>query len=200
MMNSQVATRKKVNVKRMTIISLLSAISIMLSMIPQVGYIQIGPVAITTMCIPVIIGGIMEGPIAGASIGFIFGITSMFRALMGLGGPTGFVFMNPLVSVLPRILIGVAAYYSFKLSMKLIKNTYVAGCISGALASIINTVGVLGMIYVLYAAEYATALEQSPGAAKALLIGVATTNGIAEALGGALVVSAVVAVLKKSKK
>ena len=114
MMNSQVATRKKVNVKRMTIISLLSAISIMLSMIPQVGYIQIGPVAITTMCIPVIIGGIMEGPIAGASIGFIFGITSMFRALMGLGGVTGFVFMNPLVSVLPRILIGVAAYYSFK--------------------------------------------------------------------------------------
>ena len=96
MMNSQVATRKKVNVKRMTIISLLSAISIMLSMIPQVGYIQIGPVAITTMCIPVIIGGIMEGPIAGASIGFIFGVTSMFRALMGLAGPTGFVFMNPL--------------------------------------------------------------------------------------------------------
>ncbi len=199
MMNSQASVRKKVNVKRMTIISLLSAISIMLSMIP-LGYIQIGPLAITTMCIPVIIGGIIEGPMVGATVGLIFGLTSMFRAMAGMAGVTGFVFINPLVSVLPRVFIGLVGCYSFRLSMKLIKNTYVSGLIAGAMASITNTIGVLGMIYVLYAAEYAKALGQSAGAAKTLLLGIATTNGIAEALGGALVVSAVVAVLKKSKK
>lgn len=198
MITSQASTRKKVNVRRMTIISLLSAISIMLSMIP-LGYIQIGPVAITTMCIPVIIGGIIEGPMVGMIVGFIFGLTSMFRGMAGMAGVTGFVFINPLVSVLPRIFIGLVAYYSFKLSMKIIKNTYVSGLIAGGMASITNTVGVLGMIYVLYAAEYAEALGQSAGTAKALLMGIATTNGIAEALGGALVVSAVVVVLKKSK-
>ena len=198
MITSQASTRKKVNVRRMTIISLLSAISIMLSMIP-LGYIQIGPVAITTMCIPVIIGGIIEGPMVGMIVGFIFGLTSMFRGMAGMAGVTGFVFINPLVSVLPRIFIGLVAYYSFKLSMKIIKNTYVSGLIAGGMASITNTVGVLGMIYVLYAAEYAKALGQSAGTAKALLMGIATTNGIAEALGGALVVSAVVVVLKKSK-
>ena len=198
MINPQASTRKKVNVRRMTIISLLSAISIMLSMIP-LGYIQIGPVAITTMCIPVIIGGIIEGPMVGMIVGFIFGLTSMFRGMAGMAGVTGFVFINPLVSVLPRIFIGLVAYYSFKLAMKIIKNTYVSGLIAGGMASITNTVGVLGMIYVLYAAEYAKALGQSAGTAKALLMGIATTNGIAEALGGALVVSAVVVVLKKSK-
>lgn len=198
MITSQASTRKKVNVRRMTIISLLSAISIMLSMIP-LGYIQIGPVAITTMCIPVIIGGIIEGPMVGMIVGFIFGLTSMFRGMAGMAGVTGFVFINPLVSVLPRIFIGLVSYYSFKLSMKIIKNTYVSGLIAGGMASITNTVGVLGMIYVLYAAEYAKALGQSAGTAKALLMGIATTNGIAEALGGALVVSAVVVVLKKSK-
>lgn len=198
MINPQASTRKKVNVRRMTIISLLSAISIMLSMIP-LGYIQIGPVAITTMCIPVIIGGIIEGPMVGMIVGFIFGLTSMFRGMAGMAGVTGFVFINPLVSVLPRIFIGLVAYYSFKLAMKIIKNTYVSGLIAGGMASITNTVGVLGMIYVLYAAEYAEALGQSAGTAKALLMGIATTNGIAEALGGALVVSAVVVVLKKSK-
>lgn len=198
MITSQASTRKKVNVRRMTIISLLSAISIMLSMIP-LGYIQIGPVAITTMCIPVIIGGIIEGPMVGMIVGFIFGLTSMFRGMAGMAGVTGFVFINPLVSVLPRIFIGLVAYYSFKLAMKIIKNTYVSGLIAGGMASITNTVGVLGMIYVLYAAEYAEALGQSAGTAKALLMGIATTNGIAEALGGALVVSAVVVVLKKSK-
>ena len=198
MITSQASTRKKVNVRRMTIISLLSAISIMLSMIP-LGYIQIGPLAITTMCIPVMIGGIIEGPMVGMVVGLIFGLTSMFRGMAGMAGVTGFVFINPLVSVLPRIFIGLVSYYSFKLSMKIIKNTYVSGLIAGGMASITNTVGVLGMIYVLYAAEYAKALGQSAGTAKALLMGIATTNGIAEALGGALVVSAVVVVLKKSK-
>lgn len=198
MINPQASTRKKVNVRRMTIISLLSAISIMLSMIP-LGYIQIGPVAITTMCIPVMIGGIIEGPMVGMIVGFIFGLTSMFRGMAGMAGPTSPIFINPLVSVLPRIFIGLVAYYSFKLAMKIIKNTYVSGLIAGGMASITNTVGVLGMIYVLYAAEYAEALGQSAGTAKALLMGIATTNGIAEALGGALVVSAVVVVLKKSK-
>ena len=198
MITSQASTRKKVNVRRMTIISLLSAISIMLSMIP-LGYIQIGPLAITTMCIPVMIGGIIEGPMVGMVVGLIFGLTSMFRGMAGMAGVTGFVFINPLVSVLPRIFIGLVSYYSFKLSMKIIKNTYVSGLIAGGMASITNTVGVLGMIYVLYAAEYAEALGQSAGTAKALLMGIATTNGIAEALGGALVVSAVVVVLKKSK-
>lgn len=198
MITSQASTRKKVNVRRMTIISLLSAISIMLSMIP-LGYIQIGPVAITTMCIPVIIGGIIEGPMVGMIVGFIFGLTSMFRGMAGMAGPTSPIFINPLVSVLPRIFIGLVAYYSFKLAMKIVKNTYVSGLIAGGMASITNTVGVLGMIYVLYAAEYAEALGQSAGTAKALLMGIATTNGIAEALGGALVVSAVVVVLKKSK-
>lgn len=198
MITSQASTRKKVNVRRMTIISLLSAISIMLSMIP-LGYIQIGPVAITTMCIPVIIGGIIEGPMVGMVVGLIFGLTSMFRGMAGMAGPTSPIFINPLVSVLPRIFIGLVAYYSFKLAMKIVKNTYVSGLIAGGMASITNTVGVLGMIYVLYAAEYAKALGQSAGTAKALLMGIATTNGIAEALGGALVVSAVVVVLKKSK-
>ena len=198
MITSQASTRKKVNVRRMTIISLLSAISIMLSMI-SLGYIQIGPVAITTMCIPVIIGGIIEGPMVGMIVGFIFGLTSMFRGMAGMAGPTSPIFINPLVSVLPRIFIGLVAYYSFKLAMKIVKNTYVSGLIAGGMASITNTVGVLGMIYVLYAAEYAEALGQSAGTAKALLMGIATTNGIAEALGGALVVSAVVVVLKKSK-
>lgn len=200
MMDSQVTSRKKVNVRRMAIIGLLSAISIMLSMVPFLGYIQIGPLlAITTMGIPVIIAGIMEGPVAGATVGMIFGATSMVRAFT-IPTVTNFVFMNPLVSIMPRILIGVVAYYSFNLVMRLSKNTYISGLVSGAVASFTNTVGVLTMIYILYAEKYAEALGENASAAKTLLLATATTNGVAEALGGALVVSAVIVVLKKSKK
>lgn len=190
---------RNVNVRKMTIISVLSAISIMLSMIPFVGYIQIGPIAITTMYIPVIIGAIMEGPMAGAVIGFIFGGSSLIRVLT-IPTVTSFAFMNPLVSILPRILIGVIAYYVYELVMKITKNVHISGLIAGAMGAITNTVGVLGMIYVLYGPEYAVALEQSASAAKTLILTIALTNGIPEAIGGALVVSAVAVMLKKSKK
>ena len=45
MMNAgaQASTQKKLNVRRMTVISILSAVSIVLSMIPFVGYIPLGP-------------------------------------------------------------------------------------------------------------------------------------------------------------
>ena len=66
MMNIQSSATKKVNVRRMTVIGVLSAISIMLSMIPGIGYIPIGPTNATIMHIPVIIGAIIEGPIVGA--------------------------------------------------------------------------------------------------------------------------------------
>lgn len=191
--------RRNVNVRKMTIMAVLSAISIMLSMIPFVGYIQIGPIAITTMYIPVIIGAIMEGPMAGAVIGFIFGGSSLIRALT-IPTVTSFAFINPLVSIVPRILIGVIAYYVYKLVMKVTKNVYISGLVTGAMGAITNTVGVLGMIYILYGARYAQALGESASTAKTLILTIAATNGIPEAIGGALVVSAVAAVLKKSKK
>ncbi len=78
MMNTSASVRK-VNVRKMTIIGVLSAISIMLSMTP-LGFIPVGPTKATIMHIPVIIGAIMEGPIVGA-IGFIFGISSLLNAI-----------------------------------------------------------------------------------------------------------------------
>ena len=71
--------RKNVNVRKMSIISVLSAISIMLSMTP-LGFIPIGPTNATIMHIPVIIGAILEGPMVGITVGAIFGATSLLRA------------------------------------------------------------------------------------------------------------------------
>lgn len=199
MMETQTSSRKSVNVRMITITGILSAISIMLSMVPFLGYIQIGPIAITTMYIPVIIGAIIEGPVVGATVGFVFGLTSLLRALT-MPTITSFPFINPLVSILPRVLIGILAYYSYQLVIKVTKNVYVSGLIAGAVGAITNTIGVLGMLYILYGARYAQALEESASAAKKLIITIAATNGIPEAVGGALVVSAVAAILKKSKK
>lgn len=187
--------RKTVNVRRMTIIGVLSSISIMLSMTP-LGLIPIGPTKATIMHIPVVIGAIVEGPIVGMSIGLIFGISSMINAIT-MPTITSFAFINPIISVLPRILIGIVAYYVYQLSIKWTKNVCISGWITGVIGSLINTLGVLSMIYVLYGEQYAKALGESSSAAKTLIITIAATNGVPEAIVGGLVVSAVVIILKK---
>ncbi|MCC0784072.1 ECF transporter S component [Clostridioides sp. ES-S-0108-01] len=196
MMNTSASVRK-VNVRKMTIIGVLSAISIMLSMTP-LGFIPVGPTKATIMHIPVIIGAIMEGPIVGGAIGFIFGISSLLNAIIN-STVTSFVFINPLVSILPRVMIGVLAYYVYQLVIKSTNKVYISGLITGAIGSLLNTAGVLGMIYVLYADKYLHAMGQSGSAGKAIMA-LAAANGVPEAIVGALVVAAVATVLKKSKK
>lgn len=104
---------KYLSTRKMAIIGVLGGISMLLGLTP-LGFIPVGPTNATIMHIPVIIGAIIEGPIVGAMIGLIFGIFSMIRAVTA---PTVIspVFYNPLVSILPRILIGITAYYSYAL-------------------------------------------------------------------------------------
>ena len=188
---------KKVDVRKMAIIGVLAAISIMLSMTP-LGFIPIGPTNATIMHIPVIIGAIVEGPLVGITVGFIFGATSLLKALT-MPTITSFAFINPLVSILPRMLIGVIAYYVYKLTIKFTKNVFVSGWITGVVGSLVNTVGVLGMIYILYGARYAEALGES-ASAKTLILTLGATSGIPEAIVGGFVVSAVCIVFNKRKK
>ena len=199
MMNVQASAQRKVNVRRMAVISVLSAISIVLSMIPFVGYIPLGPVKATIMHVPVIIGAVIEGPLVGAAVGLIFGLTSLFKAFTE-PSITSFCFMNPIISVLPRILIGVVSYYVYKLIYKISKRVYLSGFVAGVLGSLTNTIGVMGLIYVIYADKYMQAIGQAGNAGKYILL-ICATNGIPEAIvAGILVAAVAVVMIRKSKK
>lgn len=90
----------------------------------------------TIMHIPAIVGGVLEGPVVGILAGLIFGIFSFLYA----ESP---VFANPLVAILPRLLIGVVAWAVFvglrRFSVDL------ASVAAGLLGSLANTVGVVGL-------------------------------------------------------
>ena len=90
----------------------------------------------TIMHIPAIVGGVLEGPVVGLLAGLIFGIFSFLYA----ESP---VFANPIVAILPRLLIGVVAWAVFvglrRFSVDL------ASVAAGLLGSLANTVGVLGL-------------------------------------------------------
>lgn len=193
-MERQIRTRLKFNVKQITIIGMLSGISIMLGL-TGLGFIPIPPVKATIMHVPVIIGAILEGPLVGAMVGLIFGVFSIIQSITA-PTPVSFAFINPLVSVLPRILIGLASYYLYKVISSKNRKMIPMG-IAAAVGSLVNTLGVLGMIYLIYLEPYAKALHISSGAAKKGILAVAFTNGIPEMILSVIITVSVITAVNK---
>lgn len=128
--------------KKLVTASVLGAITIVLGLTP-LGLIPLGIINATTMHIPVIIAAIVEGPLVGALVGLIFGISSLANALIR-PNPISFVFYNPLISILPRVLIGITSYYAYKG----VKNASTKN--SKTIAKIIWILISLALVYVLY--------------------------------------------------
>jgi uncharacterized membrane protein len=183
----------KFNTRQITVIGMLSAISIILGA-TGLGFIPIPPVKATIMHVPVIIGAILEGPIVGAMVGLIFGIFSIVQSITS-PTPLSFIFLNPLVSVLPRVLIGFTSYYTYKAIKTNFKSLNIG--IAAAIGSLTNTCGVLGMMYLIYLQPYAKGLNISVGAAKKGIAAVAVTNGTPEAILSVIITIAVVTAVNK---
>lgn len=195
-MEKKLKTALQLNTKQIATVGMLSAISILLG-ITRLGFIPIPPVSATIMHVPVIIGAMLEGPIVGAYIGFIFGLFSVINAITN-PTPLSFVFMNPIVSILPRILIGIVSYYCYKLLfLKLSTFKIALGAIVGSLT---NTFGVLGLMYLIYVEKYAKIFNLSVPAAKKAILGIGIANGIPEALLSAAIAIPVVTAIKKFRK
>jgi len=195
-MEKELRTSSKIGTRQIAVIGMLSSISIILG-VTGLGFIPIPPIKATIMHVPVIIGAILEGPIVGALVGLIFGI---FSVIQSITAPTvvSFAFMNPLVSVLPRILIGLTAYYSYKMMKTNVKTINMV--IAAAIGSLTNTIGVLGMIFLLYLEPYAKVVHLSTSAAKKGILTVGITNGIPEAILSVIITVAVVTSVNKIRR
>lgn len=125
------------SVRKIVISGILGAISILLG-VTRLGFIPVPTPAghATIMHIPVIIGAVLEGPVVGLITGAIFGLFSFLQP----GAP---FFADPLVSILPRLFIGIVAYLVYIATKKI--NTILACALAGIFGSLTNTVLVLGM-------------------------------------------------------
>lgn len=198
---NQGMSKNRLSIRQIAVAGILAALSVGLNYTPLAFVLVPGlQVHITFMHIPVIIGAILEGPVVGAFIGLIFGLFSLYTATI-TPLPVAFAFLNPLVSVLPRILIGVVAYYAYKGSMKVMKGKEIglsAGVASVA-GTLTNTIGVLGMIYILYAKRFieAQGLDVPPLVG---IFGLALPNSPLELLAAILLVTPVVIAVKKARR
>lgn len=182
--------------RKLVIIGMLSGICMVLGLTGY-GFIPLPTTKATILHLPVIIGAILEGPIVGMAIGLIFGLFSIFQNLTA-PALLSFAFINPLVSVLPRVLIALTAYGTYRIFAKKSQNLGVGmGALVGSLT---NTIGVIGMMYFLYAAEYAATKSLDPDIVMSVMIGVATMNGIPEAIVSVVLVVPLIAAVRRMKR
>lgn len=175
--------------RKIVVTAVLSAVTIVLGLLPFGGYIPFFGISITILAIPVIIGAILEGPVVGAGIGLIFGLTSLYQAATAPKSPLDPLFVNPLLSVLPRMLIGPVAW----LVWSALKRWKVIGLLAaGFFGSYANTAFVLGMFGLLFAKDTRVTEVLGDNVWKALG-GIALASGAPEAGVAAVVVLIVIA-------
>lgn len=141
--------------KDLTLMGLLTAVLLVMSFTP-VGFLTIGPLAITLNMIPVAIGAVALGPKGGAVLGAVFGITSFLQCI-GIGGtsPMGVILfeINPVLAFvqrfLPRLIMGVLTAYIYKLVKKAM-GAGVASYASGFFAAFLNTLLFMSLLVLLF--------------------------------------------------
>lgn len=194
----RVTEKRILSIRQMTMIGMLSAVSIFLGL-TGLGFIPIPPVKATIMHIPVIIGAIVEGPIVGSLVGLVFGLFSMYQNFTA-PGPTSFMFWNPIIALVPRVLIGIVAYYVYTFLKNKIKNKSISIGVAAICATLVNTIGVLSLTYIIYLERYSNALGIDSTTAGAAIATVGITNGIPEAIiSGVISVPVILAILKIKK-
>ena len=184
--------------KSLVLTALMTAITILLAYTP-LGMIPTPMVSASISHVPTIILAILEGPFAGALMGCIFGLCTLIKAFTMPAGVLDPLFMNPLVSVLPRILIGLTSYYSYRLLGAALgritgKLELVSVGLGAAVGSLTNSIGCLGMIYFIYAPFV---LEKTGDTAAALFWTVVSTFGLVEMAICVIITVPVAAALKR---
>ncbi|MDO4287893.1 MAG: ECF transporter S component [Eubacterium sp.] len=190
-------SKQTMRTAQFTQITLLIALLAVLAFTP-LGFIQIPPVSITILHIPVIIGAIVMGPKNGGILGLAFGFFSMLSAIFQGGTPIDLLFSPfasgaPLQSLimcyLPRILLGVIAGGLYQLLSEKLPQRVAIG-LSAGIAALCHTILVLGLMWFLF--------DAIP--LKEIFVTIAGINGILELAAGIVVSVCVCVPLLKYNK
>jgi len=142
--------KKKLDTITITKMASVIAIVGLLGLTP-IGYIKILELEITTLHAITIIIAILLGKREGVIAGLTFGITSIITAITQ-GGLFAPIFFNPIVSVLPRVILPLAAYYIFKITYKIIHKKITLSRVGYVIAAItsagISTVLHTGLVLI----------------------------------------------------
>ena len=194
--------RKKMDTRYMATLAMFCGILLVMGA-TGIGFIPLPVIKATTMHIPVILGAVLLGPAAGAVLGGVFGLCSIwanttspgllafaFSPFMTTEGLPG-VLKSLWIALGCRILLGVIAGWLWKGMKRVLKQDYLALPVTAAISTICHTILVMGSIYLLLAQQYAQAKNVAITAVFGLVMGTVTASGIPEAIIAAVLVTVI---------
>lgn len=195
---------RKYDTRWMVGVAMFVALQLVLQ-ITGIGLIPLPFIKATTLHIPVIIGAVVLGPLAGGLLGGVFGLCSMWTNTVA-SSALSFAFSPVLaaensgasgalkavwIAFGCRVLIGVVSGWLWIGLKKLKVNDFVALPVVGVAGAMTNTVLVMGSIYFLLRPEYAALKNVAMEVVLGLIMGVVGTSGVAEAIAAAVLVTAI---------
>ena len=194
---------KKFTTTQLTMLGLMAAVLLLMAYTP-LGYLNIGPLAISFNVIPVAISAVVLGPTGGAIAGAIFGLTS-FGQCIGLGGTSAMGAMlfsiNPVLAFIQRfvpcLLDGICLGYIYK-AMRKKTNVYVSCAVTGFFSAFLNTLFFMTALVGLFGnTEYVQGLMGG----RNIIIGccmMVGINAVCEMVSSTVITGAVGAALSKA--
>lgn len=187
---------KKFNTSQLVLLGLMTAVLLLMAYTP-LGYLNIGPLAITFNVIPVAVAAIAMGPTGGAIVGSVFGLTSFLQCI-GIGGTSAMgaiLFdINPFLAFvqrfLPRMLDGFLLGWLFQWIRK-VSTTSFACFATGFLSAFLNTALFMTLLVLLFGrTEY---LQNLMGGKNALafICGFVGINAVCEMIVSTIITGAV---------
>lgn len=194
--------QKTMDTRYMALLAMLCGLLLVMGM-TGIGFIPLPVIKATTMHIPVILGAILLGPKAGAVLGSVFGLCSIwantttpgllsfaFSPFMSTDGLVG-AMKSLWIALGCRILFGALAGWIWILVRKIIKQDFAALPVTAAVSTICHTLLVMGSIYMLLTQQYAEAKNVALSAVFGLIMGTVTASGIPEAIAAAILVTVI---------
>lgn len=194
---------KRIDTRQMVLLAMLSGILLAMSFTP-LGYLNIGPLAISLNMIPVAIGAVALGPGGGAFLGAVFGITSCLQCV-GIGGTSAMgaiLFeISPALTVLQRFVTRLLAGWLTGAIYRGIHKLHFryANYAAGFFAAALNTVLFMSALVLLFGK---TPYLQDLIAGRNILVFVLSfvgINALVEILAATLTVGIVCKALEKLK-
>ena len=193
----------KFTTSQLTILGLMSGILFLMASTP-LGYLNIGPLAVTFNVIPVAICAVVLGPTGGAVAGAVFGLTSFLQA-MGIGGTSALgaaLFqINPFLSAVqcfvPRILDGLLIGFIYR-GMRKKTNVYASCAVTGFFSAFLNTLFFMTALVVMFGN---TEVIQNLMGGRNVIIGccmMVGVNAISEMVSSTIITAAVGTALSKA--
>ncbi|MBR0536074.1 MAG: ECF transporter S component [Clostridia bacterium] len=174
--------KKKEKLVRLVMCALFSALIVVMTFTPYLGYISVGPIEITTLHIIAIFGALVLGPKYGSIVGGVWGLTCIVRAIQ-----LGFApFANPMVSLVPRILVGLVAGLVFWGLSKTKCPKVISLVIATLAGTLTNTVLVITALTLFNGFE--SLLGAAASAIETIILTLIGTNGLIELISALVIV------------